>query len=236
MSQVTWCVPVSAAGVTGTINWESPTGKTATARHYGLNAFHGCNPNVAGTPGSATYKANVAYMRPGMIRYHHADQILASSNARGWVLSPDTATCAWDTNKINNALSGAFSFGPTIMMTIVCWPAHMNISASDRRLAPAHYTNFAGFCASLVQIVNIQQGRNVPYWEVSNELEAVGYLNSMDEAARIYSLAATAMKAVDPTIKVGGAAFGSPENADHLNKYLSTVRSLDAPLDFVSYH
>lgn len=122
------------------------------------------------------------------------------------------------------------------MMTIVEWPAYLNASPTDSRLAPSRYGEFAAFCAELVRIVNLRQGRGVKYWEITNERESHGYWSSMDEVARIYAQAAVAMKAVDPTIKGGGPAFGSPEVADHLTKFIGTVRALEAPLDFVSYH
>lgn len=231
----TWC-SARGAQVAVAIDWLAPTGAVATPLHYGLNAFHGYNPAVSGTPGNANYKANTSYMHPGIVRFHHGDQSSSSANPRGWIINPTTDAYQWDEAKINNAFSGAYPYGPTAMMTIVEWPAFLNVSASDPRLAPAHYADFAAFCAKLVWIVNVRQGRGVKYWEITNERESHGYWTNMDEVARIYAQAAAAMKAVDPTIKVGGPAFGSPEVADHLTKFIGTARALEAPLDFISYH
>jgi hypothetical protein len=226
-------LPAHAASVTGQVHWDQPTGVNVQAGSFGLNVFQCFNPSIAGTPGNATYKTNVAAMKPGIIRYHQWGMINDSAtDANGWVTNPNTSTPGWDATKINNAMNGAYSYNPVKMMNIPRWPAGLNVSGTDEHLKASSYTTFANWCANLVQIVNINQGRGVKYWEITNEQDDL-YATNGDELGRIFNQAAAAMKAVDPTIKVGGAAFARPDLTARVDAFFSTA----APnLDFVSYH
>ena len=126
---------------------------------------------------------------------------------------------------------GSYAFNPIRMMNIPSWiPAWSNASG---KLDPAHYQDFANWCADLVRIVNIESGVYAQYWEVPNERDQNPYDGDNAELGRIYNLAAQAMKAVDPSIKVGGPAFHMP----HLTANVDAFFSIAAPnLDFVSYH
>lgn len=209
-----------------TVNFDQLSGRSINKGAFGLNLFQGFDPNQAGTPGNATYKAAMSFMNPGIVRYHSWEMLGQNTNTNGWL----TSTNQWDAVKINNALSGANSYNPLVMMNIPAWPSTWQDASG--KLLPAHYTDYANWCASLVRIVNIDQRRGYKYWEITNERDDL-YALQCDELGRIYNQVAAAMKAVDPTIKTGGPAFARPDIIDHVDAFFSTA----APnLDFVTYH
>jgi hypothetical protein len=220
----------TAAPVSIQINWQRPTGVTATAMSYGINVFQAFDPKVAGLNGNNVYQANVAAMRPGMVRYHNMRMLQDSTrDASGWVITPNAATYRWDRNKIQQAMTGAYTFNPTLMLNIPGWSSFLD---RNGKLDPTQYDEFAKFCADLVRIVNVEQKRGVKYWEVINEKDGV-YGADMAELGKIYTIAAREMKRVDPTIKVGGPAFISGYDNVKVNAFLSTAHQ---DLDFISYH
>jgi hypothetical protein len=221
------------ASVTGNVNWASPTGITATEMSYGLNLFNGYNPAIAGNPGNAAYKEGLGYMNPGIVRYHRWDQMQGSTtNPDGWIINPTTANYAWDRTKINNALTGTFTYNPVRMMDITNWPAYMDDGTG--KLRTDMFDAYAAFCAELVRIVNIEQGRGFLYWEVTNEKDSTyADAGKMSELVTIYNKAAVAMKAVDPTILVGGPAFHRPHYTGDVETFIAGTHQ---NLDFISYH
>lgn len=226
----------AAASVTATLDWDTPTGRTATGLHYGLGLFMGLDPAVAGNSGNRTYRTNLAHMAPGLIRYHHGDQMKDSSTtSRGWVKSPGTAAYAWDAAKIASAMTGAAAWtpAPTVMMTVTNWPAYLDDGTG--KLRADRYAEYAAFCAALVRIVNVEQQRGVVYWEITNEKDDA-YGSNCEELAAIIRLAAQAMKAVDPAIKTGAPAFSRPEDTADVNDFIRESARLGSPLDFISYH
>ena len=146
---------------TATIDFNTATGVVVDKKAFGLNGFQAFDPSYAG---NTTYRTNMAEMNPGLIRYHSWNMI-ASGQGSDW-LNADRRT--WNSSKINTAMSGANSYSPTIMMNIP-WPdAASGWLDAAGKLKTANYTDFANFCASLVQIINIDQARGVKYWEITN--------------------------------------------------------------------
>jgi Glycosyl hydrolases family 39 len=224
---------VSSAIAVPVVNvpWNNGTGNTATSLSYGLNAFQAFNPDVAGNPGNAAYKTNIAAMRPGIIRYHNIQMLNDSrQDPYGWVIAPTQSQYQWDVPRISNALDSSYSFRPVVMMNIPGWPAVMDDGTG--KLKPQDYDKFADFCVDLLRIVNKDLKKGVKYWEITNEKDGA-YGDDMAELGRIYSRVAWAMKQADPTIKVGGPAFTSVYPIDRLDAFLSTA---EPSLDFISYH
>jgi len=95
--------------------------------------------------------------------------------------------------------------------------------------------------AEWVRWANIKMGFGVKYWEIGNELEGsweVGHIQrdgtqmSGELYAQKFIAFARAMKAVDPTIKIGG-----PVTANLRAQFLeATLRDAGEWLDFVSIH
>ncbi len=223
--------------VTGEVHWDQSQGRSVSPYAYGANVWQGFDPNIAGNPGSSVYKNRMADMRPGMVRYHSWEMLgEAGSTQRGWLNNASSDTPTWNQTKIGNALSGAYSYGPQVMMNIPKWPDAWNESG-NKKLRADRYTQFATYCADLVRVVNVNLGKNVVYWEVMNEPDDFGYNGKGDfqEVGRIYAQAAAAMKSVDGSIKIGGPAFarGWKEQADNVNGFLDTAGN---NLSFISYH
>jgi len=95
--------------------------------------------------------------------------------------------------------------------------------------------------AEWVRWANLKMGYGVRYWEVGNELEghweAGHFLPDGTELtgemyARRFAEFARAMKAVDPSIRIGGAAGGSSEGGFAE----AMLRAAGRHVDFVSWH
>ena len=229
MNSVLVSSPVSAATTTGSVDWGSNQGQTATNNTYGINIYQGNDPTVAS---NSTYKANVSYMKNGIIRYHYAGQCGDSTtDAKAWVKNPTTASYSWDATKINTILSNTFSNSPVIMIDIANWPSYMDDGTG--KLKTSMYDAYAQFCADLVSIVNIQQNRGVQYFEVTNEKDDI-YSANISELANIVVKCYNKMKLIDSTIKVGGPAFA---RSDLISQRVDPFLQVAAgTIDFVSYH
>jgi Glycosyl hydrolases family 39 len=220
-------------------NWEKPvlnpiTGTllTASGLNYGLNSYQGFTPGVANEGGNRSYRDGLNAMSPGLIRYHYAGQMNDSStDKRGWVKNPNSANFSWDVAKIKAAIQGAYPHGPTLMMNLVNFPAYLT---NNGILKASEYQRYAQFCAELVKIINIDLGKKIKYWEITNELDSVSaYTNNMSEVGKIFTLAAKEMRKIDSSIKIGGPAFAQPYTPSRIDSFVSTAYS---ELDFISYH
>ncbi len=225
-------IPASdAASINATIDWTNQTGRTATRLNYGLNAYQYTDPNTSGNPGNSNYKANVNFMKAGILRLHNAEQMNDSSSSRlGWVISPGTASYKWDATKIKNALDGAYNDNSVKMLNIANWPSYMDDGTG--KLNPSMYDAYACFCAELVRIINVELGHKVAYWEVTNEKDNA-YREDINSLAQIFNKVNDAMKAVDSSIKVGGPAFANAYNYSGIKSFIETTKDR---VDFISYH
>lgn len=172
----------SAASITTSVDWNNQTGRTATQLNYGLNAYQFTDPNTAGNPGNSNYKANVAFMKVGILRLHNAEQMNDSSKSRlGWVISPGTESYKWDVSKITKALDGSYNDNSVKMLNIANWLSYMDDGTG--KLKPSMYDAYASFCAELVKIINVELGHRIAYWEVTNEKDN-SYRDDISSEAR----------------------------------------------------
>ncbi|MFQ6059659.1 MAG: hypothetical protein ACE5MB_12350, partial [Anaerolineae bacterium] len=75
----------------------------------------------------------------------------------------------------------------------------------------------------------------IEYWEVWNEPDITQFwTGTREEYFQLYETVARALKAYDPTLKVGGPGLAG--NTDFLHGFLAYCRDHDVPLDFVSWH
>ena len=225
--------------VTVTIDWRKQIA-TATQLSYGLYAFGGVNH--AFTHVSA-YEANMEKMDAGLLRLHNWGMMNDSAtDPTGWI---DLKNKCWDADKIKKDLSGAYGYGPNLLINIPAWPSWMD---KNGMLDPTQEDAFAGFCADLVRIVNVDLKLHVKYWEVTNERDGPYYGNfhnsdgtlknpsipdHVDDLATIYNKCAVAMKAVEPAIKVGGPAVARPDWSDFIARF---TQQTAGNLDFFSFH
>jgi hypothetical protein len=230
-------VPVHAQVV---LDWDATVG-TATRRQFSLNAFRGFTPELVRPSG---YAEGIAYMNPAFLRYHASGMTSDSKAKPGQPTSAwlDYAARRWDTEKIAAALDAFSPIGVERMICISNWPTWM-MKKDSKALDPAHYDDFAHLCAELVRIVNIDQKRGIEYFEITNERDFVYWRDQLKagepvqvtELAQIYNLAAKAMRAVDPSIKLGGPASCRGESA--VMAYHREFARLTLPqLDFFSFH
>ncbi len=217
------CALPAAAGESVTVDWDVVQ-RAVDAKAYGVNGPNMFDPNAAN---NATYLAGLSGItqKRGFIRLHGWGMVERSdSNNQYWL----NADGSWNADKIRSALSGAAGAGliPSIMINIPSGPG----GGTDYQ----DVDSFVRAAASLVQIVNVDNHFGVTYWELPNEREA-GFQSpglTAGQAATLISACSRAMKAKDPSIKVGGPATAWI-NVDYI---ANVVAGCLGDIDFVSCH
>ncbi len=214
-------LPSSEASIDAqvTVDWTNSHART-TLFTFGSNDYEILTPERAQDP---IYQKRLAKLGIGLIRIHQGGLSDTWSN-------PVTQT--WDEAKIKAGYDVSYPQKHTIIQNIPGWPQWM---ARDQNglLDPSEYDRYAAFCAELVAILNQRQQRGVIYWEPLNEQD-VAYQNAgkLDELWTIYNKAATAMKAKDPQINVGGPVL----TWDEPSRLASFLEACKQNVDFVSWH
>ncbi len=185
---------------------------------YGVNSPANFVPEYSG---DYVFMNNLEFItqKKGFVRLH------------GWGMVEDGPQSwqengVWDSDKIGDALRPLVDEGYTVMINIPSGP-----QGEHDYLDPA---SFAEFAADLVRIVNIEHELGVTYWEIPNEREA-GFAEPglrVEEMATLIRSATQQMKAVDPSIAVGGPATAWV-NVDYVS---DLVEEVYPGLDFVTVH
>lgn len=185
---------------------------------YGVNSPANFNPRYSSDP---FFMDNLEFLtqKKGFVRLH------------GWGMLGDSPEAwqqsgVWDAGKIEQALRPLVDEGYTVMINIPAGPQ----GEEDYQDPVA----FARFCANLVQIVNVDLDLGIEFWEIPNERES-GFTNpglSINEMATLIKSASREMKAVDPTIQVGGPA-AAWVNVDYVSQL---VEEIYPAIDFVTVH
>ena len=219
------------------IDWNDPTKKT-NRKQFSLNLNVAANPDYTADP---QYAENMAYMNPGHVRYHKhiIPRKHKGGGVSGW-LNYDTHT--WEKSVIEKAFASYHPQNAEILVTIPEWPDWMDAD-EDRQLDPDQYDAYAKLCAELVRILNVEMGLGIQDFEISNERDFVYWRRQLkndepievDELAEIFNRCAAAMKAVDPTIKVGGPTSCRGER-NVLPIHEQFARATLPNLDFFSFH
>lgn len=201
------------------VDWANTVAKS-TPFTFGSNDYEITRPEAAA---DRVYQSRLAQLGIGLIRIHYAGL------SDRWA---DPATKTWDAAKIKAGYDVSYPQRPAIVQNIPGWPKWMDRN-KDGLLDPKEYDNYAAFCAALVEIINQRQKRNVIYWEPLNEQDvAYQKAGKLGELWKIYNKAATAMKAKDPQIKVGGPTLTWDEPG-RLGAFLEACRP---NVDFISWH
>lgn len=204
------------------VDWDR-VGGTVSPLHFGVNLWNGLDPTVAA---DERYREGLRHLAPGIVRYHAAEQL--GDGRQSWV---DHAAKTWDRARIAAALEATDDLLPAQRILTICgWPDWMAAEGSGR-LDPAKLDAYAAFCAELVTIVNGELGLDVPLWEPFNEIEN-RYKDDPTQLGTIFAACAAAMRAADPTIKIGGAAWTHPYQQEAIHAFLAHA----GPVDFISYH
>lgn len=201
------------------VDWSTAVAET-TPFTFGSNDYEITDPKKAA---DRVYQSLLDKIGIELIRIHHADL------SDRWTKA-ETET--WNESKIKAGFDVSYPQPRAIVQNISSWPEWMSVN--DRGLLdPSEYDNYAAFCAELVEIVNRKQQRNVRFWEPFNEKDKdYDEAGQLDELWKIYNKAATAMKAIDPQIKVGGPAL----TWDDSSKLRSFLQACGPNVDFISWH
>lgn len=201
------------------VDWQTQQAVT-TSFVFGSNDYEIIKPEG---DNDRVYQNVLGQLNVRLIRIHQGNL------SNEWS-DPNTQT--WNENKIKAGYDRSYPQKPTIIQNITGWPQWMK-QGEGGLLDPSEYDRYANFCAELVDIINNRQQRKVIYWEPLNEqdvrYEKAGKLNELWE---IYNRTATAMKAKDPSIKVGGPVLTWDEQY-RLDYFLQVC---GANVDFVSWH
>ncbi len=212
------------------IAWDASVA-TTSGLSFGLNLFQAFNVEMLSDP---RYRAGLQAMRPGFVRLHNAGQGADSREPHGlW----DHAGRRFDAAKIAKLCPLWRGLAPDLMMNISGWPDWMDVDG-DGLLDEASIPVYAAACAELVRLVNIEGRVGIRWWETSNERDSVYWLRDGQpkrtaELARIHAACAAAMRAIDPTIAVGGPAATRPDKRDELAAFATAA---GPSLEFLSYH
>ncbi len=201
------------------VDWSTVVAQS-TPFTFGSNDYEITRPEAAA---DQVYQSRLTQLGIGLIRIHYAGL------SDRWA-NPDTKT--WDEAKIKAGYDASYPQRPAIIQNIPGWPKWMARNP-DGLLDPKEYDNYAAFCAQLVEIINRRQKRKVVYWEPLNEQDvAYQKAGKLDELWKIYNKAATAMKAKDPQIKVGGPTL----TWDEPRRLAAFLEACRANVDFISWH
>ncbi|BAZ17175.1 hypothetical protein NIES4071_90530 [Calothrix sp. NIES-4071] len=200
------------------IDWESKIAET-TPLTFGSNNYEITDPKTA----DSAYKKQLQELNIQFIRIHNAEL------SEAWT---DSKTKTWDLIKVQTVYDTFLPQQAVIVQNISSWPGWM---AQDKNglLNPSEYDKYAAFCAQLVELVNLRLQKKVVYWEPLNEQDTrYEEAGKLDQLWIIYNKVASAMKAVDSSIKVGGPAL----TWDEPNRLASFLQACKPNVDFVSWH
>ena len=109
---------------------------------------------------------------------------------------------------------------------------------------PADFDKWARICIGIIK--HYTQGwadgmdGGVDYWEIWNEPETGRsmWTGTLEQYLELYKTAASAIKAFDPSLKVGGfgVAYSLPKGPSRTIEFLDYCRAHSLPLDFFSWH
>lgn len=207
-----------------TIDWTNSV-QTISPMLYSVNSPAGFFEDRVSDP---DWYNLIDYLSPSLVRLHSTAIIQKS-----WMFTGDET---WNYNNISNSLAaGTLPAGTKRMITIYRWPDSFDVD-DDGLLDNDRLDDFTALCADLVRYVNIELGYDVPYWEITNERDYFYWnlgTNGVHQLADIYNTVAAAMRAVDPSIKLGGPAAQSVSPSSYLIEF---AKQTAAQLDFLSYH
>ncbi len=166
------------------------------------------------------------------VRNQQYERSLNTSYIRVWIdkAQPNPQPGVWNYTQLDDYVNAVYATGAQPFMGISYAPGHMSKNGVGSELNyPTDRAAFARYCAELVRHYNVEQRRGIVYWEIWNEPWWEPY--SMEEYIPLFNDAASAMKAVDPTIKVGG-----PGNAWYIPEWVDGTLQRCPLLDFIPWH
>jgi len=220
---------------TVSINWTQPLGPISPDI-YSINSFIAFNAARIGDP---AYQKGLAYLAPRLVRLHHAG--LTTDSVKGWAGWWNTAENSWDYPKIRAALAAWPNTlpGTRRLFSFASWIPGMDLDKNNR-LDPDKLDAYAAAAAELVRFMNIECKAGIEYFEITNEKDGSYWVDPAKrnedytaDLVQIYNTVAVAVRAIDPTLKLGGPAAMRPDFYANLRTF---IRGTRAHLNFVSIH
>ena len=112
-------------------------------------------------------------------------------------------------------------------------------TAVHHNAPPVSYEKWSDIAAHIVRHYNDGwdhgQRANIKYWEIWNEPDGHSFWSGTPEQLyQLYNVAARRLKALDPSLKIGGPALAS--NLTFLEGFMKYAQEHQSPIDFVSWH
>lgn len=105
---------------------------------------------------------------------------------------------------------------------------------------PRDYDKWAKICVNIIRHYNEGWANgyhyNIRYWEIWNEPEGKAmWLGTTEQYLKLYEVTSRAIRAHDPSLKIGGPASTGAQSAI-MKPFVEYCRSKDLPMDFCSWH
>jgi Glycosyl hydrolases family 39 len=157
-------------------------------------------------------------------------------------IDPYPATNDWNFTGLDAILSTIFASGAQPVFTICDFPGGISYyTNSSGYITNANWNAYATFMSGVVNRYNVQKvlgtNNSVHFWEMWNEpeLEPDGKFVSQSEYGAFVQTVGSAMKAVDPTIKlIGPVADDTDFSPSGWIAY--TAQNLSAQIDILCWH
>ena len=117
---------------------------------------------------------------------------------------------------------------------------HTSIKGGMYAHPPKDYTKWAKICVNIIRHYNEGWANgyhyNIKYFEIWNEPEGIAFWGGTEQQYfELYEVAAKAIKAHDPSLKVGGPV-AIQERSPIVRPFLAYCRDRKLPLDFFAWH
>jgi chitodextrinase len=217
------------ASVGVSVDWNS-TQRSIFDGAWGVNAPAFMDPSYTTNTTWMGLVGDITQKKP-LVRIHGWGMMdTSTSGGQSWL----NADGSWNASKIAQALTPVAAAGYAIMIDVPDGPGS-NAGANIDPNLTKNPQAVANWLAQLVKIVNVDNHFNVKYWEFPNERDtdcngSAGLTGT--QMGTLLATAAKAMKAVDPTILVGGPALCWVDQ----NYILSMMSSGGGNIDFVTFH
>lgn len=139
-----------------------------------------------------------------------------------------TSTCRIDWNNADRIIDALKAAGALPLFNLTTCPD----SWKDKRGWPTNLEGWRNLVTQAVKHFNIERKDHIQYWELWNE---PNQNIKIEEYLPLYQVTVEAIRAVDPSAKVGGPAAAAL-NKEWLEALLQFCRDHQLPLDFISWH
>jgi xylan 1,4-beta-xylosidase len=157
-----------------------------------------------------------------------------------WTADP-TLPASYNFTATDKVIAGIVASGAQVFFRLGRSDLSM-VGLQNDNTPPADFAKFAQVATHIVMHYN--QGwangftYNIRYWEVWNEPDLMPFWSGTGpQYCDLYKTVVTAIKSLDPTLKVGGPVLATHNDVrGTMNSFLAYVQQNALPLDFFSFH